>query len=126
MWVPPSPRADAAWCLALRVVCNVARPAVSTFLGPRANSLGVPFCEAVAERIQAGFQKLGRGLVASDQVDNLTQSVRSVGQHIRVIVVSPPERREVPAEVQFEVARNTVTDTADLGTARLRTGLGQG
>jgi hypothetical protein len=37
-----------------------------------------------------------------------------------------PERREVPAEVQFEVARSAVTDTADLGTARLRTGLGQG
>ena len=42
---------------------------------------------------------------------------RSVGMLIRVIVVRPPERREVPAEVQFEVAPNTVTDTTDLGTA---------
>ena len=41
------------------------------------------------------------------------------------IVVLPPERSEVPAEVQFEVARNTVTDPTDLGTARLRTGQGQ-
>src|ERR1700730_18414148 len=31
----------------------------------------------------------------------------------------PPERGEIPAEVQFEVARNAVTDIADLGTARL-------
>ena len=51
---------------------------------------------------------------------------RSLGLRTRVIMVRPPERREVPAEVQFEVARNTVTDTADLGTARLGTGLGQG
>ena len=44
---------------------------------------------------------------------------RSVGLRIRVIVVRPPERRQVPAEVQFEVTRNAVTDIADLGTARL-------
>src|SRR5580704_7463191 len=50
---------------------------------------------------------------------------RSVGLRIRVIVVGPPERREVPAEVQFEVARDAVTDAADLGTARLRTWQGQ-
>src|ERR1700676_4762907 len=50
---------------------------------------------------------------------------RSVGLLIRVIVVRPPERRQVPAEVQFEVARNAVTDIADLGTARLGTGQGQ-
>ena len=37
---------------------------------------------------------------------------RSVALHIRVIVVHPPER--------------AVTDTADLGPARLRTGQGQG
>ena len=43
---------------------------------------------------------------------------RSVGLLIRVIVVRPPERREVTAEVQFEIAPNTVTDTTDLGTAR--------
>jgi len=30
-----------------------------------------------------------------------------------------PERRQVPAEVQFEVAPKTVTGTTDLGTARL-------
>jgi hypothetical protein len=47
---------------------------------------------------------------------------RSVGLLIRVIVVRPPERREVPAEVQFEVARKTVTDITDLGPARLRPG----
>ena len=50
---------------------------------------------------------------------------RSVGLLIRVIVVRPPKRRQVPAEVQFEVARNAVTDIADLGTARLCTGQGQ-
>jgi len=37
-----------------------------------------------------------------------------------------PNPWEVPAEVQFEVAPNTVTDITDLGTARLRTGHGQG
>ena len=37
---------------------------------------------------------------------------RSVGVLLRVITVRPPERREVPAEVQFEVAGNAVTDTA--------------
>jgi hypothetical protein len=42
-----------------------------------------------------------------------------------VIVVRPPERREVPAEIQFEVTRNAVTDIADLGAARLCTGQGQ-
>jgi hypothetical protein len=41
------------------------------------------------------------------------------------LVVRPPERRQVPAEVQFEVARNAVTDIADLGSARLCTGQGQ-
>jgi hypothetical protein len=39
---------------------------------------------------------------------------RSVGPRMRVIVVRPPQRREVPAEVQFEVARNPVTDAAEL------------
>src|ERR1700731_2448705 len=39
--------------------------------------------------------------------------------------VRPPARRQAPAEVQFEVARNAVTDIADLGTARLCTGQGQ-
>lgn len=37
-----------------------------------------------------------------------------------VSVIRPPERREVPAEVQFEVAPNTVTDTTNLRAARLR------
>src|SRR5580693_5956622 len=49
---------------------------------------------------------------------------RSVGLLIRV-VVCPPERREVPAEVQFEVAPNTVTDVTNLRTARLRIWQGQ-
>src|SRR6202162_6380159 len=49
---------------------------------------------------------------------------RSVALRIRV-VLRPPERRQIPAEVQFEVARNSVTDIADLGTARLRTWQGQ-
>src|SRR5580704_13823182 len=40
----------------------------------------------------------------------------------RGIVVRRPERGEIPAEVQFEVARNAVTDVADLVTARLCTG----
>ena len=43
-----------------------------------------------------------------------------------VMVVRPPERREVPAEVQFEVARNAVTHTADPGAARPLTGPSQG
>src|SRR5690349_660586 len=44
---------------------------------------------------------------------------------IRTTVVRRSEPGEVPAEVQFEVARNTVTDVADLRTARLRTGQGK-
>src|SRR5579863_9108264 len=43
---------------------------------------------------------------------------QSVGLLMRVFAVRPPERREVPTEVQFEVARNAVTG-ADLGAARL-------
>src|SRR5580692_4471013 len=50
---------------------------------------------------------------------------RSAGLRIRVIDVRPPEPWEVPAEVQFEVARNAVTDITDFGTARLRTWQGQ-
>src|SRR5208283_1107961 len=49
---------------------------------------------------------------------------RSVGLRI-CAVVRLPERRQVPAEVQFEVARNAVTDIADLGAAPLCTGQGQ-
>jgi hypothetical protein len=45
--------------------------------------------------------------------------------HFGVIVVGLPERRQVPAEVQFKVAPNTVTDITDSGPARLRTGLRQ-
>src|SRR5215469_15818673 len=41
---------------------------------------------------------------------------RSVGMRIRAMVVRPPERRQVPAEVQFEVTRNAVAQTADPGT----------
>ena len=54
-----------------------------------------------------------------------TQGPDQSGCLIRVIIVFPPERREVPAEVQFEVAPNTVTDITDLGAACLRTGQGQ-
>src|SRR5580700_6859525 len=50
---------------------------------------------------------------------------RSVGVLNRVGVVRRPERRQVPAEVQFEVAPNTVTDITNLRTARLRTWQGQ-
>ena len=50
---------------------------------------------------------------------------RSVGRRVRGIVLRRPERGEVPAKVQFKVARNTVTNTTELGTARLRTGPGQ-
>jgi hypothetical protein len=42
------------------------------------------------------------------------------GLRICVIAARPPERRQVPAEVQFEIAANTVTDIPELGTARLR------
>src|SRR5271156_5821501 len=45
---------------------------------------------------------------------------------IRVIVVGPPEPRQVAAEVQFEIARHAVTQITDLGTARPRTGPRQG
>jgi Resolvase, N terminal domain len=38
---------------------------------------------------------------------------RSVGLHIRVIVVRPPEPRQVHAEVEFEVARDAVTQTTE-------------
>jgi hypothetical protein len=47
-------------------------------------------------------------------------SLRTV--FVDVIVIRPPKRRQVPAEVQFEVARNAVADTTDFGTARLRAG----
>jgi hypothetical protein len=40
-------------------------------------------------------------------------------------VVGPPERREIPAEVQFEVTPNTVSNITDLRSARLRTWQGQ-
>jgi hypothetical protein len=52
--------------------------------------------------------------------------VRSVGLRVCGIVLRRRERREVPAEVQFEVAPKTVTDITELGAARLRTGQRQG
>ena len=73
-----------------------------------------------------GAQVAGRPAGTKACAEFRTLGRRSVGLRIRVIVVRPPERREVPAEVPFEVARKTVTDTTDLGTARLRTGQGQG
>jgi hypothetical protein len=54
-----------------------------------------------------------------------TSTRRSGGLLIRAIVVRPPECGEVPAEVQFEVAANAVTDITNLRTARLRTWQGQ-
>ena len=51
---------------------------------------------------------------------------RSVGLRVRGNVLRRPERREVPAKVQFEVARKTVTDITELGAARLRTRPRQG
>ncbi len=47
------------------------------------------------------------------------------GRRIRLMFVRPPERREVPAEIQFEVASNAVTDITNLGATRLRTWQGQ-
>jgi len=41
-------------------------------------------------------------------------------------MVRRPERRQLPAEVQFEVTLNSVTHTADPGTARPLTGPRQG
>ena len=50
---------------------------------------------------------------------------RSLGPSIRTITIRPSELGQVTAEVQFEVAPNAVTDTTELGTARLRTGPAQ-
>ena len=50
----------------------------------------------------------------------------SVRLRIRLIVVRRPKLREVPTEVQFEVAPNTVTNITELGTASLRSGPRQG
>ena len=50
----------------------------------------------------------------------------NVGLRIRVFVLRRAERREIPAEVQFEIALNAVTDTTELGTTRLRAGPSQG
>src|SRR5579859_3976745 len=47
----------------------------------------------------------------------------SAGLVTRIIVVRGPERRQVSAEVQFEVAWNAITDIANLGATRL--GIGQ-
>jgi hypothetical protein len=42
-----------------------------------------------------------------------------------IAAVRLPERRQIPAEVQFEVAGNAITDITYLGAARLRAGPGQ-
>ncbi len=47
------------------------------------------------------------------------------GLLLRVIISRPPELGEVAAEIQFEVAASSVTDTTELGAARLRIGPGQ-
>src|SRR5580704_2417305 len=41
---------------------------------------------------------------------------------IRPLIIRPPEPRQIFAEVQFEITRDAVTQTADLGTSRLLTG----
>ena len=76
------------------------------------------------DRAAAGLSLLWHALNAGAEFRNPGR--RSGGLLIRVIVVCPPERWEVPAKVQFEVAPKTVADITDLGTARLRTGRGQG
>src|SRR5690349_22751128 len=48
------------------------------------------------------------------------KSSETGARRFRVIFVRPPELREVPAEVQFKVAPNTVADVTDLCAARLR------
>lgn len=48
---------------------------------------------------------------------------RSVGLLSQVIAVRPTKPREVAAKVQFEVARNTVTNDADLGTRAFAPGM---
>src|SRR5579872_3332241 len=55
----------------------------------------------------------------------LLSRVSSLPLLSRGIVVRPPEPGQVLAEVQFEVARNAVTQIANLGTTRLRTWQGQ-
>jgi hypothetical protein len=63
----------------------------------------------------------GRTSVPSSEIQGEDQSAcLSASSSAR-----PPERRQVPAEVQFEVARNAVTDIANLGAARLCAGQGQ-
>jgi len=47
---------------------------------------------------------------------------RRVWLRARVIAVRSPEPRQLPSEVQFEVAPNAVTRTGDPGAARLLTG----
>ena len=53
------------------------------------------------------------------------QGRRSLGSRIRAIAIRPSERREVTAEVQFEVAPNAVTEPTELASAGLRTEPGQ-
>jgi hypothetical protein len=65
---------------------------------------------------------VGRMLIGRQRLPE----ARSVGLRVCGIVLRRPKRREVPAEVQFEVAPKTVTDITELGAARLRTGPRQG
>jgi hypothetical protein len=57
--------------------------------------------------------------------DGIAQAWNHLEPRIRAIAIRPSKRREVSAEVQFEVAANGVTDITEPGTARLRIGPAQ-
>jgi hypothetical protein len=54
---------------------------------------------------------------AADSLSKFRLVVFSGGLLIRLIFVRPTEPREVPAEVQFKVAPNTVADIVELAAA---------
>ena len=61
----------------------------------------------------------------SRQAGDVSPKGATIRRAAYVVAVRPPERREMPAEVQFEVAPNTLTDITNLRTARLCTWQGQ-
>src|SRR5579872_4423590 len=69
--------------------------------------------------------RYARRLRANVGAEFLTPRRRSVALRLCVLFIRLPERREVPAKVQFEVTPNAVTNITDLGTASLRAGQGQ-
>jgi hypothetical protein len=48
-----------------------------------------------------------------------------LGLRIGFVIVGRPERRQIPAEVQLEIAPNAVADITELAAPRLRIGPGQ-